>query len=203
MRPPLETPGARRPEWPDDFQPGSFGEAWHPVPLRHSLVKVRSRCNLAWVDEIAHGREPLPAGFESIKAVVPGVRGEMPGDMLDTLYSLRIQAGVSRDGGGEANDRLRTYADGSGRPRDAAAGIELRSSGERPGPYGGLPDTIDPGNSPVHVHEALPTHEPPAPDFLLPDADLTPPPGLTPGSAAPPLRNWRSRAAADLATAGV
>ncbi|MGR7003049.1 hypothetical protein ACU686_42175 [Yinghuangia aomiensis] len=35
------------PEWPDGLDPDALGAAWRPVPFRHFVVKVHSRCNLA------------------------------------------------------------------------------------------------------------------------------------------------------------
>ena len=99
--------------------------------------------------------------------------------MLETLKNLRVRVGVSLDGDAEATARHRRYANGRNSFDAVANGLDLLQSPEFRECYSGILCTIDVGNHPVSIYEALLKFNPPALDFLLPHANWNcPPPGI-------------------------
>lgn len=251
----LPTPTRRRPspEWPLSVPSSTaFGALWRPVPFRHFVVKVHSRCNLAcdycylyemadqsWRDAskamsvpvaeqtalrigeharehhlrevtvILHGGEPMLAGMGLISRFVGSVRAQVPEGTrvvfaiqtngllldeasLDELFELGVTVGVSLDGGEEANDRHRRFANGRGSHAAVAEAIARLRDPKRPGLYGGLLCTIDIANDPVEVYESLLEHAPPMMDFLLPHGNWAEPP--PPGAGPTPYGDWLAAA---------
>jgi uncharacterized protein len=116
-------------------------QSWREQPRRMSdaiadraaerIAEHASHHDLAEIDVILHGGEPLLAGPELISRVVRGVRGQVDtgtrvnahiqtngvrlGEPYLTLFeSLEIRVGVSLDGDAEGQDRHRRFADGRG-----------------------------------------------------------------------------------------
>jgi uncharacterized protein len=153
---------------------------------------------------VLHGGEPLLAGPGVIDRAVTEIRSQVPsytgvdvtlqtnGTLIDDRFvdvfrRHRIGVGISVDGGREANDRHRKYADG--RPSFAVVerGIErLRAAGDI---YTGLLCTVDLENDPIRVYEDLLALRPPQLDLLLPLANWVHPPSR-PGGALTPYADW-------------
>jgi len=97
-------------------------------------------------------------------------------------------AGVSLDGGAEANDRHRRYANGAG--SHARVDVALRRLGDRPGALTGLLCTVDLRNDPAEVFDSLAAYRPPVIDFLLPHGNWDAPPPGRPPDATTPYGDW-------------
>jgi uncharacterized protein len=155
---------------------------------------------------VLHGGEPLLAGPEVIEeaivatrnAVPPGCRVDVTLQTNATLIDERflgvfhryaVDVGVSLDGGREAHDRHRRYADG--RPSFALVerGLSrLREAAHR-SVYAGLLCTVDLANDPVQTYDDLIAFEPPQIDLLLPLANWAhPPAGRDAGGT--PYADW-------------
>ena len=160
------------------------------------------------IEVILHGGEPLLAGPGVIRRIVTGVRSavgdrtrvaatlQTNGVLLDSRYlelfgELEVRVGVSLDGDEEAHDRNRRRADGRGSHRHVVEALRLLTRPEFRRVFGGLLCTIDLGNDPIRVYEALLEFDPPAIDFLLPHGNwTTPPPGRDPDGDATPYADW-------------
>jgi uncharacterized protein len=155
-----------------------------------------------------HGGEALLAGTELVshagaafrRVAPPGtelsLRVQTNGVLLDDamLAVLRehdIRVGVSLDGGRQAHDRHRRYANGRGSYDAVLRGIEAL---RRP-PYADLYDlllcTIDVANDPIEVYEALLTVAPAQLDFEMPVGNWEhPPPGWTGDRGGTSVADW-------------
>jgi uncharacterized protein len=142
---------------------------------------------------VLHGGEPLLAGHDGVDAVLTAVQAAVPvattvdfsvqtnGILLDeafiTLFRRHgVRVGVSLDGGRQANDRHRRYANGAGSHQRATTGLRLLAQPGNAAVFGGLLCTVDVRNDPVQVYEALLDFEPPVLDLLLPHGNWTNPP---------------------------
>jgi uncharacterized protein len=171
-------------------------QAWRGLPKRMSppvAVKAVERIaehvdkhDLASVDIILHGGEPLLAGAEWLAGLVGSLRSQVPAQvnvalqtngtlldrpMLTTLKSLGVKIGVSLDGDAEATGRHRRYTNGRNSFDAVADGLDLLRSPEFLDCYSGILCTIDLQNDPVSTYEALLKFAPPALDLLLPHAN--------------------------------
>jgi uncharacterized protein len=149
---------------------------------------------LSGIVVVLHGGEPLLAGAQVIEDVITAIRAEVPegtkvdvslqtnGTLIDdrfteTFHRHGVGVGVSVDGGREAHDRHRRYADG----RPSFALVEqglarLRAVGDI---WTGLLCTVDLDNDPIQLYEDLVALGPPQIDVLLPLANwVHPPPAL-------------------------
>jgi uncharacterized protein len=156
---------------------------------------------------VLHGGEPLLAGPETIADVITAIRAavwqgttvevtlQTNGTLIDDRFvevfrRHGVGVGVSVDGGREANDRHRRFADG--RPSFALVerGIErLRAAGDA---WTGLLCTVDLANDPIQTYEDLLALRPPAIDLLLPLANwVHQPPRFDPVST--PYADWLIR----------
>jgi uncharacterized protein len=193
-------------------------QSWREQPRRMSdaiadraverIAEHASSHDLAEIDVILHGGEPLLAGPELISRVVCGVRGavgtgtkvnvhiQTNGVRLDEAYlqlfeSLEIRVGVSLDGYAEAQDRHRLFADGRGSHALVSESLRRLTAGTYHHLFSGILCTIDVRNDPVRTYQALLDYDPPAIDFLLPHGNwAAPPPFREPDSLATPYADW-------------
>ncbi|HEX4811801.1 MAG TPA: FxsB family cyclophane-forming radical SAM/SPASM peptide maturase [Nonomuraea sp.] len=193
-------------------------QSWREQPRRMSeavadraierIAEHASRHDLAEIDVILHGGEPLLAGPELISRLVRGVRGAVDtgtrvnvgvqtnGVRLDEAYlqlfeSLEVRVGVSLDGDAEGQDRHRRFADGRGSHAKVSESLRRLTAGPYHHLFSGILCTIDVRNDPVRTYRALLEYDPPAIDFLLPHGNwATPPPFREPGSPETPYADW-------------
>ncbi|MBF8187721.1 FxsB family radical SAM/SPASM domain protein [Nonomuraea sp. K274] len=193
-------------------------QSWRDQPRRMSdavadrvterIAEHASAHDLAEIDVILHGGEPLLAGPDLISRLVRGVRGavntgtrvnvniqtngvRLNEDFLRLFESLEIRVGVSLDGDAEGQDRHRRFADGRGSHALVSESLHRLTSGPYHHLFSGILCTVDVRNDPVRTYEALLEFDPPAIDFLLPHGNWTsPPPFREPGSAATPYADW-------------
>ena len=178
-------------------------QAWRHLPKRMSqavaekaierIAEHATAHDLASIDIILHGGEPLLAGADWLAGLVENLRARVPAQvnvtlqtngtlldrpMLETLRNLHVRIGVSLDGDAEATGRHRRYASGRNSFDVVSNGLNLLDSPEFRDCYGGILCTIDVHNNPVSTYEALLKFNPPALDLLLPHANWNcPPPG--------------------------
>lgn len=164
---------------------------------------------LAEVEVILHGGEPLLAGPDFISHAVRTIRAaaadvgtrvhvgvQTNGLRLSDAYlrlfdELEIRVGVSMDGYAEAHDRHRRYRDGSGSHATVAAALRRLANGRYHHLFRGLLCTVDVRNDPLATYEALLEFDPPTIDFLLPHGNWsTPPPFRNPDSTDTPYADW-------------
>jgi uncharacterized protein len=157
---------------------------------------------------VLHGGEPLMAGPELISYLAERFRAQTPPgveldirmttnavlltpDNLKLMRDLGLRAYVSLDGGQEAHDRHRKYANGRGSHDATIRGLGALRADENRHLFSGLLCTIDLANDPVGVYEALVEHAPPMLDFLLPHGNWTqPPPGWGGSTGTTPYADW-------------
>jgi len=172
--------------------PGRMSQAVADQAVRRIGEHARQQ-NLASVDVILHGGEPLLAGPEWLTGLAGSLRAEVPArvnislqtngtllkpQVLGLLKELDVRVGVSLDGGAEATGRHRRYASGRNSFDRVARGLDLLRSSEFRDIYGGLLCTVDVRNDPVETYEALLEFDPPTVDLLIPHAHWgCPPPG--------------------------
>ncbi len=172
------------------------------------IAQHAHRHNLADVELILHGGEPLLAGHDAIRelvtlvrsAVGPGTRTEVGlqtnGTLLDLPYlrlfdELGVRVGVSLDGDETMHDRGRRRANGQGSHADVLRALGLLGSPAFRHLFSGLLCTVDLRNDPIGAYEALLAFDPPAVDFLLPHGNWSaPPPGRVPDTEATPYADW-------------
>jgi uncharacterized protein len=178
-------------------------QSWRDMPRRMSpaitemtakrIGEHASTHQLASVDVILHGGEPLLAGAKWITELTGLLRAQVPAQvnltvqtngtllrrpMLETLRDLGISVGVSLDGDAEATGRHRLYPSGRNSYDAVADGLLLLGSPEFREIYGGILCAVDVSNDPVATYESLLKFAPPALDLLLPHANWSsPPPG--------------------------
>ncbi|WP_248963416.1 FxsB family cyclophane-forming radical SAM/SPASM peptide maturase [Sphaerisporangium perillae] len=193
-------------------------QSWRSQPRRMSRTVVdhaaeriaehARRHDLAEVEVVLHGGEPLLAGPELISYAVQTIRGaadtgtlvhvgvQTNGVRLDDGYlelfdGLGVRIGVSLDGDEQAHDRHRTFANGRGSHAAVAASLRRLAHGPFHHLFSGLLCTIDVRNDPIATYEALLEFDPPAIDFLLPHGNWSaPPPFREPGSGTTPYADW-------------
>jgi uncharacterized protein len=164
--------------------------------------------DMAEVEVILHGGEPLLAGPDVITHAVTAVRGSVDvgtrayigiqtnGVLLSEAYlrlldGLSVRVGVSMDGARDAHDRHRRFADGRGSHDQVAAALRLLTSAPFHHLFSGILCTVDLRNDPLTTYEALREFDPPTVDFLLPHGNWSAPPPLRdPASAATPYGDW-------------
>ncbi|GAA3753118.1 hypothetical protein GCM10022225_42310 [Plantactinospora mayteni] len=185
-------------------------QTWRTLPggmaretLRQAARRIgeyAERHGLAEVQVIYHGGEPLLVGPDYLDFASEEIRAAMPATttavlsvqtngvlvderMLQTLVRHEVGLGVSLDGGREANDRHRRYANGNGSFDQVARALSLVNQPEYRHLFSILLCTIDVTRDPVETFESLLEFDPPAVDFLLPLGNWSSPPPLLP---APP-----------------
>lgn len=185
-------------------------QSWRTKPKSMSIATVeRVAARIAGhahaqrlnrVDVILHGGEPLLAGpvrltqiAEILNSAIAPVcdlqlRIHTNGLLLDeTMCEVfsghNIKVGVSLDGGRDANDRHRRYANGASSFDRVIRAIERLGSERYRHLFSGLLCTIDLMNDPVDVYETLLSFRPPQIDFLLPHATWESPPPRQDGLA--------------------
>ncbi len=164
--------------------------------------------NLDEVRVILHGGEPLMAGREFFVNLATTVREAVPPEctlefgmqtnavlldesFLDVLLTHRIRVGVSLDGGRDANDRHRSYANGRGSYDNVVSALRRLSAPPYDKLYTGLLCTIDLENDPIATYEALLAFAPPSMDFLLPHGNWScPPPRRSADTTVTPYADW-------------
>jgi len=161
--------------------------------------------HLSSVQVILHGGEPLMAGPNYIATAAAKLRNAigavvdlrvqtngtfLADSMLEVLTQHDVRVGVSLDGGQEANDAHRRYANGKGSYERVARSLH-RLRERAPHLLAGILCTIDLRNDPVGTYTALREFEPPLIDYLLPHGNWTsPPPGRDPSAADAPYGIW-------------
>ncbi|GIH08690.1 hypothetical protein Rhe02_67570 [Rhizocola hellebori] len=161
---------------------------------------------LAEVQVIVHGGEPLLAGVAVLDYLATTIRMQAPQstrvafglqtnglllneEFLALFRKHGFRVGVSLDGGRADNDRHRRFADGRGSFDGVAAALETLR--KEPSVYSGILATIDLRNDPVQTYRELAGFAPPRIDFLLPHGNWeTPPPGRSPGGQDTPYGDW-------------
>ncbi|MEV8511834.1 FxsB family cyclophane-forming radical SAM/SPASM peptide maturase [Dactylosporangium sp. NPDC051484] len=164
-----------------------------PETVGHIARRIREHAAQQGIDGlevVLHGGEPLLAGHEAVAATLATLRDALPGvqflmqtngilideEFLELFHRYGVRVGVSVDGGQEATDRHRRYANGRGSYDRIAAGIAKLMRPEHAAVYNGLLCTIDVRNDPVEVYQALLRFRPPKLDLLLPHGNWTNPP---------------------------
>jgi uncharacterized protein len=155
---------------------------------------------------VLHGGEPLLAGPVVIDHAITAIRSAVPAEiqvdvslqtngtliderMLEVFHRHGVGVGVSLDGGREANDRHRRYADGRPSFELVERGLQALARVENRAVWTGLLCTVDLANDPVGVYEDLISFAPPQVDLLLPLANWAHP--LSAGTAdGTPYADW-------------
>lgn len=192
--------------------------SWRSQPIRMSPVIARQtawriseharRHQLKEISLVLHGGEPLLAGPDLITEVVEAVRTATEPDVivhgyiqtngvrlseafLELFDSLGVSVGVSIDGGREAQDRHRKFANLRGSHAAVSAGLDLLVTSRFRHLLSGLLCVIDLQNDPLTTYESLLAFGPPKVDFLLPHGSWdAPPPGRTRDAALTPYADW-------------
>lgn len=178
-------------------------QSWRHMPSRMT-TKIAAKAveriaehvkehQLASVDVILHGGEPLLAGTDWLCRLVDSLRIQVPArvnvsvqtngtllnkPMLAAIKSQGIGVGVSLDGDAETTGRSRVYANGRNSFDAVADGLRQLGSPKFRECFRGILCTIDTRNDPIDTYEALLKFNPPAIDLLLPHANWScPPPG--------------------------
>lgn len=146
------------------------------------------------VHVVLHGGEPLLLGPARMaqtlgilrEIIAPVTRLDLrlhtnavrlSAEFCDVFSEYGLKVGVSLDGGLQANDLHRRFADGRSSHALVLEGLKLLRRPEYRHVYAGILCTVDTRNDPVAVYEALIAEDPPQLDFLLPHATwATPPP---------------------------
>jgi uncharacterized protein len=182
-----------------------------PTIARQTAIRIGEHARRHHLDEITvilHGGEPLLAGPDLIMEVVAAVRAAAgPGIIvhchvqtnavrldeafLDLFARLDVKVGVSLDGGQEAHDRHRKFANGRGSHAAVSSGLALLASSRYRRLFGGVLCVVDLRNDPLTTYEALLAYSPPRIDFLLPHGTWdAPPPGRTSNPQETPYADW-------------
>jgi uncharacterized protein len=176
-------------------------QAWRDLPRRMSPIVVSGAVqriaehaashDLASVEIILHGGEPLLAGADWLTGLIGSLRAQVPAQvnaaiqtngtlldrsMLDMLREAGVRVGVSLDGDAEATGRYRRYPSGRNSFGAVADGLRLLGSPGFRDCYSGILCTVDTDNDPVDTYESLLEFSPPALDLLLPHANWDCPP---------------------------
>ncbi|MFC5212935.1 FxsB family cyclophane-forming radical SAM/SPASM peptide maturase [Streptomyces coerulescens] len=170
------------------------------------LAEHATKHQLASVQVILHGGEPLLAGPTRLRAIceelTTALRGVCALDLrihtnavqlgerhLDLFAEYGVRVGVSLDGDRAANDRFRLFANGRSSHDKVLRAISLLDQDRYRHLYAGILCTIDVRNDPVAVYDALAALRPPRIDFLLPHATWDEPP-LRPDGTDTPYADW-------------
>lgn len=164
--------------------------------------------DLESVTVVFHGGEPLLVGPHYLDRAAAVVRSALPGavnvrlgvqtngilltePILAVLRAHGFSVSVSIDGGEQAHDRHRKYANGKGSHAAVLRGLAALQRSENRHLLSGLLCTIDISNDPVGLYEDLLTIGPPSVNFLLPHANwATPPPGYKAGETGTRYADW-------------
>jgi uncharacterized protein len=183
-----------------------------PATVRAAAARIAEHSvahGLAHVHVILHGGEPLLMGIHRLCSTLAELRERIDpvarlhlrmqsnGVLLspaicDLLREYEVSVGISLDGGAEANDRHRRFANGASSHAHVLRALALLRRPEYRGIYGGILCTVDLDNDPERVYEALVAELPPRIDFLLPHATWDDPPRRPPGDATP-YATWLRR----------
>lgn len=173
-------------------QPAIMSEE-HRRKLGHRIGEYSQALQLERLLVVFHGGEPLLAGSERIVETARWIRASVPhttrvdfsiqtnGVLLDDaalndFASAGIAVSLSIDGPQSAHDLHRL--DHRGKSSFEKVKSALLRLTERPQIFAGLIAVIDPEIPPEDLFEFFIPHNPPALDFLLPDANyFRPPPG--------------------------
>jgi uncharacterized protein len=148
---------------------------------------------LAGVEVILHGGEPLLCGAGFIRDAVRRLREALPAGTamsvrlqtngtlltpgtLDMLLEHDVMVGVSFDGTARSHDSRRVHANGRGSHAEAAEALRLLAGGPYASIFAGILCTIDVSADPAETYESLAGFSPPRIDFLLPHANWSAPP---------------------------
>lgn len=170
------------------------------------LAEHAKKHQLASVQVILHGGEPLLAGPARLRAVCEALTTALHGvcalDLrihtnavqlgerhLDLFAEYGVRVGVSLDGDRVANDRHRLFANGRSSHDKVLRALALLDQDRYRHLYAGILCTVDVRNDPVAVHDALAALRPPRIDFLLPHATWDEPP-LRPEGSDSPYADW-------------
>ncbi|MFE6170972.1 FxsB family cyclophane-forming radical SAM/SPASM peptide maturase [Streptomyces sp. NPDC056464] len=170
------------------------------------LAEHAKKHQLASVQVILHGGEPLLAGPARLRAVCEALTTALHGvcdlDLrihtnavqlgerhLDLFAEYGVRVGISLDGDRAANDRHRLFANGRSSHDKVLRAIALLDQDRYRHLYAGILCTIDVRNDPVAVYDALAALGPPRIDFLLPHATWDEPP-LRPDGTGTPYAKW-------------
>lgn len=143
---------------------------------------------LADVEVVLHGGEPLLCGVSFIDDAVSRLRGALPAAIglsvrlqtngtllttavLDTLLTRGVKVGVSFDGTARSHDARRVHEDGRGSHDEVTGALRLLTTKPYVHVFSGILCTIDVTADPVRTYEALAAFSPPRIDFLLPHAN--------------------------------
>lgn len=193
-------------------------QSWRNRPRRmsgdiaeHTASRIGEHARthqIADLNLILHGGEPLLAGRELIWKLVTDTRKEAGQDVdvrvsvqtnavgLDDSYlrlfrELGVRVGISLDGDAEGHNRHRRFASGRGSYTAVSAALERLRDSRFHDLYSGLLCTVDLRNDPVTTYEALAAFDPPRIDFLLPHGTWdTPPPERSPDAGRTPYADW-------------
>jgi uncharacterized protein len=181
----------------------SADQSWRGRPMAISdeaitqtaqrIAEHASSHRLGTVHVVLHGGEPLLAGRARLRRVVTELRSALAGtcrldlrihtngvsldeEFCELFAEHDVRVGISIDGGRDANDLHRRYANGRSSYDQVIRAIGLLRTERFRHLYAGLLCTIDIANDPVAVYEALIELEPPRIDFLLPHATWDDPP---------------------------
>ncbi|HEV2346191.1 MAG TPA: FxsB family cyclophane-forming radical SAM/SPASM peptide maturase [Actinocrinis sp.] len=158
------------------------------------------------VHVVLHGGEPLLLGLERTRTVLTVLRDRIEpvtrldlrihtnGVLLDAEFcalfaEFGVRVGVSLDGDRASNDRHRRFANGRSSHSDVLRALALLRRPQFARLYAGILCTIDIGNDPVAVYEALAAERPPRVDLLLPHATWDTPP-TRPNAARAQYADW-------------
>lgn len=160
---------------------------------RHRLGRVRI---------VLHGGEPLLVGRADMGEILATLNRRIApvtrlyvsiqtnGVLLDERWCdlfgrYGVMIGVSLDGDRAANDRHRRFADGRSSYEQVSRALALLREPRYRHLYAGILCTIDVGNDPIAVYEALIAEDPPRLDLLLPHATWDNPPTRSAGPSEP------------------
>ncbi|MFD5507268.1 FxsB family cyclophane-forming radical SAM/SPASM peptide maturase [Streptomyces sp. NPDC127051] len=184
--------------------------AMSPATAARAAARIAEHAaahDLARVDLVLHGGEPLLTAPAELAAPVDAVRAALArtsprtrvtatvqtnGTLLTrgrlgALAAAGIRVGVSLDGGLPTHNARRV--DRTGRPGFAAAARGLRLLARHPESYAGVLCVVDLAQDPVETYESLLAFAPPVIGLLLPLANWnTPPPGHHPPRT--PYADW-------------
>ncbi|GAA2598025.1 hypothetical protein GCM10010399_30890 [Dactylosporangium fulvum] len=186
--------------------------AMTPLTIDRTAWRIREHLEahpgIPVVEVILHGGEPLLVGAAALDraanafvaagtdqtAVTLAIQTNgvlLDDDILAVLAAHQIRVGISVDGGREAHDRHRRYANGNGSHDAVMRGIDtLRRTGYAQ-LFSGLLCTVDLANDPIDVYESLLASAPPVVNFLLPHGTwATPPPGWAGADGGTPYADW-------------
>lgn len=166
------------------------------------IAEHAARHRLGRVRVVLHGGEPLLIGYAEMGGVLAALdRRIAPVTRLDIsvhtngvrlderwcdLFSRHgVMIGVSLDGDRAANDRHRRFADGRSSYEQVSRALALLREPRYRHLYAGILCTVDIGNDPIAVYEALIAQGPPRIDLLLPHATWENPPARPTGLSEP------------------